>query len=52
MIREGRLISAPRLITGAVCDVPMRKFKIGICIMAPPPPLIVDKVKVGLSVPI
>ena len=42
IIREGRLIIAPKLIIGAVFVVPTIKFKNGININAPPPPLIVE----------
>ena len=46
-IRAGLLIKAPKLITGAVCEVPIRKLRMGICIIAPPPPLMVDRVNVA-----
>ena len=44
MILEGLLMSVPKLITGAVLDAPMKKFKMGIISKAPPPPLIVESV--------
>ncbi len=42
MIREGRLINVPRLITEAVLVAPIKKIQNGININAPPPPLIVE----------
>ena len=43
-MRVGRLINVPRFITGAVFETPIKKLRMGICINAPPPPLMVDKV--------
>ena len=45
IIREGRLINDPMFIIGAVLVVPIIKFKKGINIKAPPPPLIVEMEK-------
>ncbi len=45
IIREGLLINVPKLITWAVCPVPRSALSIGICIKAPPPPLMVESVK-------
>ena len=45
-MRVGRLMKAPKFITGPACEVPNKKLSTGICKRAPPPPLIVERVNV------